>query len=155
MSETLTLPDELRVTTEQWLDDVEAGLVRLENAYGGLRAADASSLHAAIADVRTCTSFARRMFDGAVPLGALADASWVPITKPSLELAAAIFSRGYEFAQTPFALLEQAKALLSLDMYKSFSLEVAYVLGSTFTNLTRAVWDDYPQYAPPGWSAAK
>jgi len=153
MSETLILPDELRVSTEQWLNDVEAGVVRLEDAYGDLSAADASSLHAAIADVRTCTSFARRMFAGAVQLDALADASWVPIAKPSPELAAAIFSRGYEFAQTPFALLEHAKTQLTLDTYKSFSLEVAYVLGSTFTNLTRAVWDDYPQYAPPGWSA--
>jgi hypothetical protein len=155
MSETLILPDELRLSTEQWLDDVEAGVVRLEDAYGDVTAADAAALRAAIADVRTCTSFAKRMFAGAVPLGALAHASWVPIAKPSPELAAAIFSRGYEFAQTPFALLEQGKALLTPETYKSFSLEVAYVLASTFTNLTRAVWDDYAQYAPPGWNAPK
>ena len=36
MSETLILPDELRVATEQWF---EAGLVRLENVYGGLSGA--------------------------------------------------------------------------------------------------------------------
>lgn len=137
------------------MNNVETGVGRLETAAASLTAADAASLRAATADVRASTSFARKMFSGAVSLGTQADDRWVPIAKPGPELAAAIFANGCEFAETPFALLEQAKVLLAADTYSSFRLEVAHVVASIFTNLTRAVWNDYPEYAPPGWGAPK
>jgi|SRR6478609_1886776 len=153
MSTTLTLPDDVLLCAEQWLDSIDARVARLETATVGLSASDAASLRAAIADVRASTLFAKKMFSGAVSLGTRADDRWVPITKPGPELAAAIFANGYEFAETPFALLERAKALLAADTYNLFRLEVSHVLASLFTNLTRAVWNDYPEYAPPAWGA--
>ena len=53
-------------------------------------------------------------------MGVRADDPWVPIAKPSRQLAAANYSGGYEFAQTPFALQEagmRPKALLRLEYF--------------------------------------
>jgi hypothetical protein len=151
LSDVLILPDEIRREAERWLDDIEAALVRLEASGAALAAPDAASLSAAIEDVRTNTSFARRMFAGGIPLGTMADDRWVPIAKPSRALAVAVHSLGDNFARTPFDLLARGKNLLTVEAYKPFSLQVAYVLASIFTNLTRAVWEDYPEYAPSDW----
>lgn len=152
MRDMLNLPDELRLEAERWLDDVDDAIGRLETASRALEAADAIALMTAISNVRITTSFARRMLSGLEPLGALADSRWVPIAKPSRELALAVYSLGHDFARTPVALLQRGKSLLSAQTSRAFSLEIAYVIGSVFTNLNRAIWDDYPEYAPPDWA---
>jgi len=52
----------------------------------------------------------------------------------------------------PHDLVDLAKAWLPEEQRRHFLLMIGDVLGSAFTNLFRAVWEDYPQYAPPGWN---
>jgi hypothetical protein len=151
VSNGLNLPSELRIDVERWLDEIGASIGFIEAVGRGLDPGDASSLRDAIGDVRARTAFARRMFAGLVPLGSQPDDRWVPIAKPSRELAAVVHSAGEAFARTPVALLKRGSALLPADTYRAFSLEVAFVVASIFTNLTRAIWNEFPEYAPDGW----
>jgi hypothetical protein len=152
MAHVLNLPNELRLEAERWLDGVDRAIGRLEAASRRLEASDALSLITATADVTISTAFARRMLSGLEALGSLADARWAPIAKPSRELAVVVHAVGDEFARTPVALLQLGKSLLPTETFRAFSLEIAYVIGSIFTNLTRAIWEDYPEYAPPDWA---
>jgi hypothetical protein len=105
----------------------------------------------AAGDVLNTLRHSRGIFAGDVPLGQRPDSRWVPIVHPSPALAALVHSAGGDLGETPRELLELAKATLREEQYQAVLLTVGDVLGSVFTNLTRAVWDGYPEFAPPGW----
>jgi hypothetical protein len=75
----------------------------------------------------------------------------VPIAKPSPALAAIVVATDEVLKQTPWELIEHAKTTLDEQYRRAFLLVTGDVLGSTFTNLFRAVWDQYPQYEPADW----
>jgi hypothetical protein len=103
-------------------------------------------------DTLNTLGFARGILAGDIPLGQRPDSRWVPVKQPSRALAALVHSHGDHFGGTPRELVELAKASLAEEQRRAFLLMIGDVLGSVFTNLTRAVWNDYPEYAPPGWN---
>ena len=146
------LSPELKAETDDWLDQLESSIARIENCAPGLSEDEARALHDAIADVRTVTSFARAMFAGSLPMDERVNDRWTPLVHPSPALAALVHSAGDSLGGTPWPLIERAKATLPESQRRPFLLVVGSVLGSVFTNLTRAVWNDYPQFAPQGWN---
>ncbi len=52
--------------------------------------------------------------------------------------------------QTPWELIERAPRW-TIPTSGRFLLITGDVLGSIFTNLFGAVWNEYPQYAPADW----
>jgi hypothetical protein len=75
----------------------------------------------------------------------------VPIASPSPALAAIVAGADEALKQTPWKLIEQAKTTLDERYRRAFLLVTGDVLGSIFTNLFRADWEEYPQYAPVDW----
>ncbi len=102
-------------------------------------------------DTMKTLAFARRILAGDVPLGERSDSRWVPVKEPSRALASLVKLHCDRLGGTPTDLIELARACLPEEQYRPFLLMVGDVLGSVFINLTRAVWNDYPEYAPPGW----
>jgi hypothetical protein len=78
----------------------------------------------------------------------------VPIARPSPALAAIVAATDEVLKQTPWELIEYAKAAVDERHQRAFLLVTGDVLGSIFINLFRAVWNEYPQYAPDDWERA-
>ncbi|RYZ01381.1 MAG: hypothetical protein EOO73_35750 [Myxococcales bacterium] len=146
-----TIPDDLREAAGRWLDDLEQKVSAIQSNANRLPEADAHMLAEATDDTMNTLRFARAILAGEVALGQRPDSRWVPVKQPSPALAAIIHSNGGHLGGTPHDLVELAKASLPEEQRRPFLLMIADVLGSVFTNLSRAVWDDYPEYAPPGW----
>jgi hypothetical protein len=146
-----TFPTALREEAERWLDQLEQCVSRLQSNAGHLPDGEAHMLAEASADTMNTLVFARGILAGEVPLGPCPDSRWVPVKQPSRALAALVHAEGDHLGGTPWDLVELAKASLSEEQRRPFLLMIGDVLASVFTNLTRAVWNDYPEYAPPGW----
>jgi hypothetical protein len=152
-AEYLRLPTSIGQAAERWLTDIETSLVTLETSAVSLSRDEATALRDAIADVRTCTSFAMAVLSGDAPVAQRAPSRWVPITRPSPELAAIISSVDDLLKDTPWKLVDSAKSVLDDYQRHAFLQIVGDVLGSIFTNLIRAVWNEYPEHAPADWKA--
>jgi hypothetical protein len=154
MASTAGLPDELRERGERWLLDLERRVVAIQAGANQLSEAEALMLITAIGDVLDTLQHARGVFVGDVPLGQRPSSRWVPVTRPSRTLAALVHSAGADLGETPLELIRVAKSELSEERCAAVLLTIGDVLGSVFTNLTRAVWDSHPEFAPSGWSSA-
>jgi hypothetical protein len=147
------LPPALLTDASRWLDEIEATLGHLMSVVPTLSAAEAAALRAAVQDVQVTTAFARDMICGRLPLDHPTNTQWVPLANASPALAAAIHASGGSLSETPWPLIQHAKLALTDDQHSAFVRVVGDVLGSVFTNLTRAVWNNYPAYAPDGWES--
>lgn len=153
MQPRLKLPAPLLAEAVHWLDEIESRLRQVASVESRLSGEEAASLRDAIGDVRATLAFARQLYSAQAPLGQSADTRWVPLVTVSPVLAAAIHSAGDALWGTPWELIERGKASLEGDQRAAFVQIAGDVLGSIFTNFTRAVWKDYPSYAPDGWDA--
>jgi hypothetical protein len=133
------------------LTDIDRCLAELESSAVSLSSGDAAVLREAVADVRVVVSFAREALSSETPPAERAPTRWVPIKKPSPALAVVVAAADDAIKQTPWALIEQAKSTLDDHHRHAFLLITGDALGSIFTNLFRAVWNEYPQYAPADW----
>ena len=152
MSDCLILPAEVREDAENWLDELEAKVAVVEDASNRLSGSELSTLREAIADVRTNMSFARAAFLGLVA-PTESPPGFCPIpSRPSPELAALIHGIGDALGGTPWPMIARAKLALDASQHRPFLTVVGTVLASVFTSLTQGVWNNYPEYAPKGWS---
>ena len=148
------MPESITLDALQWLADIDGGLVELESSAASLSDHDKAVLREAIADVRAVMSFARLAYSSEAPPTERPPSKWVPIARPSPALAAIVAATDEVLKQTPWELIEYAKAAVDERHQRAFLLVTGDVLGSIFINLFRAVWDEYPQYAPDDWKHA-
>jgi hypothetical protein len=148
------LPESITLAALQWLSDVDGGLAELESSATSLSDHDQAVLREAIGDVRVVISFARQAYSSEAPPTERPASKWVPIARPSPALAPIVAATDEVLKQTPWELIEHAKATLEERHQRAFLLVTGDVLGSIFINLFRAVWDEYPQYAPADWEHA-
>jgi hypothetical protein len=148
-----TVPANLRAEAERWLDRLEECVMALQTNAAQLPDRDAQMLAEASADTINTLIFARGVLAGDVRLGERPNSRWVPVKQPGRDLAVLVHAHGDRLGGTPWDLVELAKASLPDEQRRPFLLMIGDVLASVFTNLTQAVWNDYPEYAPQGWKA--